>query len=110
MSIFLPHAFEYNLEKTEPEVARLLFPLAGAEEFGQTPAGHRARRTIEIIRSLRQNLFELCGLPRTLKEAGVAKEKLESIAQTAVNDGSLTFNPVEVDYNDALLLLKEAYE
>ncbi len=110
MSIFLPYAFEYNLEKTQPDIARLLFPLGGAEEFGRTPAGHRARRTIEIIRSLRQNLFELCGLPRTLKEAGVAKEKLESIAQTAVNDGSLTFNPVEVDYNDALLLLKEAYE
>ncbi len=110
MSIFLPYAFEYNLEKTEPGVARLLFPLAGAEEYSRTPAGHRARRTIEIIRALRQTLFELCGLPRTLKEAGVPNDKLESIAQTAVNDGSLTFNPVEVDYNDALLVLREAYE
>jgi alcohol dehydrogenase len=88
----------------------LLLPLAGTEEFGRTPPGHRARRTIEIIRSLRQTLFEFCGLPRTLKEAEVAYDKLESIAQTAVNDGSLTFNPVEVDYNDALLLLREAYE
>jgi alcohol dehydrogenase class IV len=45
-----------------------------------------------------------------LKEAGVPRDKLEIIAQKATNDGSLTFNPVEADCEDALLLLKEAYE
>jgi hypothetical protein len=110
MSIFLPYAFEYNLEKTEPDVARLLLPFGGSEEYARTPADQRARRTIELIKALRQTLFEVCALPRTLKEAGVAREQLETIARKATDDGSLTFNPVEVDYNDALLLLKEAYE
>ena len=110
MSIFLPYVFEYNLEKTEPDVARLLLPFGGSEEYVKTPAGHRARRTIELIRAIRQRLFELCAFPRTLKEAGVSRDKLEIIAQKATNDGSLTFNPVEADYKDALLLLKEAYE
>jgi alcohol dehydrogenase len=110
MSIFLPYAFEYNLEKTEPDVARLLLPFGGSEEYARTPAGQRARRTIELIKALRQTLFEVCALPRTLKEAGVAREQLETIARKATDDGSLTFNPVEVDYSDALLLLKEAYE
>jgi len=110
MAIFLPYVFEYNLEKTEPDVARLLLPFGGFEEYVKTPAGHRARRTIELIRALRQKLFELCAFPRTLKEAGVSRDKLEIIAQKATNDGSLTFNPVEADCADALLLLKEAYE
>jgi alcohol dehydrogenase len=110
MSIFLPYVFEYNLEKTEPDVARLLLPFGGSEEYVKTPTGHRARRTIELIRALRQKLFELCAFPRTLKEAGVSRDKLEIIAQKATNDGSLTFNPVEADCEDALLLLKEAYE
>ena len=110
MSIFLPYVFEYNLEKTEPDVARLLLAFGGSEEYVKTPAAYRARRTIELIRALREKLFELCALPRTLKEAGVPRDKLEIIAQKATNDGSLTFNPVEADYQDALLLLKEAYE
>jgi alcohol dehydrogenase len=110
MSIFLPYAFEYNLEKTEPDVARLLLPFGGAEEYTRTPATQRARRTIELIKAFRETLFELCALPRTLKEAGVLKEQMETIARKAIDDGSLTFNPVEVDYSDALLLLKEAYE
>jgi alcohol dehydrogenase len=57
MSIFLPYVFEYNLEKTEPDVARLLLPFGGSEEYVKTPPGHRARRTIELIRALRQKLF-----------------------------------------------------
>lgn len=110
MSIFLPHAFEYNMEKTSPDLARLLLPVGGPEEYANSPPAHRARRTIEIIKALRQELYDLCKLPRTLKEAGVPKDKLEEIARAAINDGSLTFNPVEVDYEDAMLLLKEAYE
>lgn len=110
MSIFLPYVFEYNLEKTESDVARLLLPFGGSEEYVRTPAGHRARRTIELIQGLREKLYTLCALPRTLKEAGVSRDKLEIIAQKATNDGSLTFNPVEADRQDVLLLLREAYE
>jgi alcohol dehydrogenase len=109
MSIFLPYAFEYNMEKTGPDVSRLLLPLGGSEEYANTPPAHRARRTVELIRALKKTLHDLCGLPRTLKEAGVPENKLEAIARTAIDDGSLTFNPVEVEYDDALLLLKEAY-
>ena len=109
MSIFLPYAFEYNMEKTEPDLARLLLPMGGADAYAGTPAPHRARRTIELIKALKQTLHDLCGLPRTLKEAGVPMNRLEDIARAAVNDGSLTFNPVEVDYDDALLILREAY-
>ncbi|MBN2033514.1 MAG: iron-containing alcohol dehydrogenase [Deltaproteobacteria bacterium] len=110
MSIFLPYVFDYNMEKTAPDLARLLLPFGGPEEYANTPPAHRARRTIELIRALRQSLYDLCQLPRTLKEAEVSRDKLEAIARTAINDGSLTFNPVEVTYDDALLLLREAYD
>jgi alcohol dehydrogenase class IV len=32
------------------------------------------------------------------------------MAQTALNDGALTYNPREVDYDDALRLLEGAYD
>ncbi len=109
MSIFLPFGLSYNLEKTAPMVAELLLPLGGAEEYVKVDPERRAARTIVIVRRLQQMLFNLCGLPRTLKEAGVPREKLQEIAQTAINDGSLNFNPVEVDLNDAMRVLEEAY-
>lgn len=110
MSIFLPHGLEYNLAKTAPMVAELLLPLGGEAEYAKVDADKRAARTIVLVRKFQQTLHDLCGLPRTLKEAGVPKNKLQDIAETAINDGSLNFNPEEVDANDALTLLKEAYD
>ncbi|HQP09485.1 MAG TPA: hypothetical protein PLY85_10745 [Anaerolineaceae bacterium] len=46
----------------------------------------------------------------TLKEAGVAREKLPDIAHAALNDGASTYNVIEVDYKDTLGLLEKAYE
>ena len=61
-----------------------------------------------IVQNLEDD--ELTQLPRTLKEAGVAREKLTEIAKTALGDASIIFNPEELDYKDALRVLNEAYE
>jgi alcohol dehydrogenase len=51
----------------------------------------------------------LCGLPNTLRETGVTEDKLEAIAKTAVNDGTVAMNPEDVTVPDALALLKKAF-
>lgn len=109
MSIFLPFGLEYNLNKTRPFVGELLLPLGGQEEFVKTAENNRAEKTIALIRRLQQNLYDICGLPRSLKEAGVSETMLDPIARHAINDGSLIFNPEELDYDDALAILKKAY-
>ena len=109
MSIFLPFGLEYNLTKTRPFVSQLLLPFGGPEEFVKTDKNSRAERTIELVRKYQKTLYELCGLPRSLKEAEISDTMLEPIAQRAINDGSLIFNPEELDYNDALAVLKKAY-
>lgn len=109
MSIFLPFGLEYNLNKTRPFVSELLLPFGGQEEFVRTDKNRRAERTIELVKRFKQALHELCGFPRSLKEAGVSETMLEPVARHALNDGSLIFNPEELDYNDALAVLKKAY-
>jgi len=84
-------------------------PLAGDEVFASIPYSDRARKSIETIRNLSKTLSNLCGLPVSLKEAGVEESQLEEIARTAINDGSLVFNPEEVEFDDALGILKAAY-
>jgi alcohol dehydrogenase len=110
MSIFLPFGLEYNLNRTRPFVSQLLLAFGGQEEFVKTDKNKQAERTILLVRKYQQTLYELCGLPRSLKEAGVSKTLLEPIAQRTINNGSLIFNPEELDYNDALDVLNKAYQ
>jgi len=63
MSIFCPMLSSITWKRQSLNVARLLFPLAGAEEFCRTPPATGRAAPLEVIRSLRQTLFELCGFP-----------------------------------------------
>ena len=110
MSIFLPHVLEYNMATVGEMIGELLLFAGGEEEYAKTPTEQRATRTIEIIKNLQSDLQEACSLPTTLKEAGVEKDQLGLIAKTAINDPSITFNPEEMEYNDALKILEKAYE
>ena len=110
MSIFLPHALEYNLEVSRNEIAELLLPLAGAERYAQVSANQRAESAIDMIREMRDQLYQYCQLPRTLQESGkVQKDQFESIARAALNDGSVIFNAKDVDFDDAMRLLEKAW-
>jgi len=109
MAIILPVVMEYNFDKSSHYYAELLLPLAGDEVFAKTPASDRARRSIETIRDLNATLNRLCGLPVSLKEAGVEENQFEEIARTAIGDGSLIFNPEEVEFEDALEIVRKAY-
>jgi alcohol dehydrogenase len=70
MNIYLPVGLEYNKAKTGHQIGELLMPLGGPEEYAATPVDKRADRVIAIIRAMKDELYEICKLPRTLKEAG----------------------------------------
>ncbi|MBF0303432.1 MAG: iron-containing alcohol dehydrogenase [Desulfamplus sp.] len=110
MNIFLPFGLEYNLPKCRENIGKLLLPIAGAEIYARTPESRRAEQTINYIVELRKALNDLCGLPINLKQAGVTEDKLSEIAQAAINDPSIIMNPREMDVNDALAILKKAFE
>jgi len=109
MAIFLPFGLEYNLDARPDAIANLLLPLGGEEAFASTPREERAEKTVAMVRRLQRELHALCGLPLTLQEAGVPRDKLGHIARSAINDPSLIFNPEDMDYDDALAILKRAY-
>jgi alcohol dehydrogenase len=110
MSIFLPHGLRYNLSACRETLSELLLPLSGLEVTANTPPEARAERVIDGVEALKEDLFHLAGLPRTLKEAGVARDQFQEIAQLAINDGSALMNPVELGLKDALDLLEAAYD
>ena len=110
MNLFLPYVLEYNQEFIAPRLGELLLAIGGAEMYAATPSEARAGRTIEVVRQLRDAIYQRSKLPRTLKESGkVTRDQLSQIAEMAVNDGSILFNPKEADVGDLLALLNHAW-
>lgn len=110
MSIFLPVGLAFNMSKCEDRIGELLLPLAGADVQTVTPPAQRAAKTIEEVKCPKNDLFDLCGLPRTLKEAGVDMQLKEAVAALAVNDGSTLMNPREITLDTAWGMFDQAYE
>lgn len=110
MSLYLPYVLEYNLDTNGEKIGELLLHLAGPDVYAATPANQRAQRAIQFIRDLRDTLFERTKLPRTLKETGkVEKSQLDTIADKAIDDGSIIFNPKEADRADLKAILEKAW-
>ena len=110
MNLFLPYVLEYNKEINGDKIADLLLPLAGADIYAQTPAHLRADKTIAIILAIRDRLFTITKLPRTLSETGKLTEaQLDDVAEKALNDGSIIYNPKEATLEDLKSILKKAW-
>jgi alcohol dehydrogenase len=110
MSVFLPYVLEFNLDVRREAIGELLLPLAGAEVYARTPVAERAEASIARIRKLRDELYRLAELPRTLVETGqVKREDLPRIADLSVDDAALAMNPKDVSRAEALAVLERAF-
>lgn len=119
MSVLLPYGLEYNVHKVEHFIAELLLPLAGSDIYTRTPKHLRAERVVTFIRQLNQDLHDATEGRHTrffrelFDRNGnhmVTKEKFPDIARTALGDGSLFYNPEDMDYDDMLMVMEAAWE
>ena len=110
MNIFLPYGLEFNISEVKDIIAELLLPLAGPGVYAETPKDLRAEKTVECIRKFKDQLYELTKLSRTLEEASVKESDLEAVAQRAIKDAAVYFNPKKITYEDALSLLEKAFQ
>ncbi len=105
-AILLPFGMEYNLETRGAAIDELTPLLCGGVSVGDAERAHAA---VQAVRDLNSKLNGICGLPIRLRDAGVAEDKLETIARVAVDDGSLVYNPDNVTCEDALGILRRAF-
>ncbi len=106
-SIFLPWGMEYNLPVCADKYAEIA-NLLGVKTAGLSGEA-AARKGIEAILRLREELYQACGLAFRLREVGVAENQLDAIAEGAVNDGTSFYNPRDVVKEDVLEAVKKAY-
>ena len=70
-----------------------------------------ALAAVEKIRTLNRQLAHLTKMPLNLKEAGISDNlaKLEQVATTAMEDGSMLYNPVEPERDDVIAIVRKVY-
>jgi alcohol dehydrogenase len=119
MAILLPYGLEYNMHRNGHLTAELLLPLAGINVYAATSKNQRTDTVIALIRRMNQDLHDATGgrharfFKEVLDKEGkqmVPREKLPDVAKTALSDGSLFYNPEDVDYNDFSMVLEAAWE
>jgi alcohol dehydrogenase len=106
-AILLPHVLEYNIDKVPQYIAEISGMLGGSIDYLEDR--EQAMTTISLVKNLLDRLNKASGLPIRLRDAGVTEDKLPAIAQAAINDGALIFNPADMTLDEALALLKKAY-
>ncbi len=110
MNLFLPYVLEYNNDVNGDKISELLLHLSGADVYAQTPAHLRAEKTILGILAMRDRLYALTKLPRNLREtAKVSEAQLDEVAEKALNDGSIIYNPKEANLEELKTILKKAW-
>jgi alcohol dehydrogenase len=119
MSIYLPYGMEYNLHKVGDLIGELLYPLAGPGAYAATRPADRVGAAIAFVRGLNEELKKATGgrhataLRDVVDSSGrqlIPRDMLSVIARTSLGDGPRVWNPEELSYDDAMMVLEAAWE
>lgn len=103
-ALFLPYVMEFNL----PECLEVYMEIARALGIkrGSLKKEEYAKKAIERIRSLVEEL----SLPGRLRDLGVKREDLVLMAEEALGDGCIVYNPrFAMDTKEIMKVLETAY-
>jgi len=103
-SIVLPHCMRFNLEECADRYA-LIARVLGLDVKGMSDmeAGTAA---IEAVAAFTKKL----GVPQRLRDVGVPEDGLQEVAELAMGDGCVVYNPALIYESDQLLgVLKDAW-
>ncbi|MCT9826639.1 iron-containing alcohol dehydrogenase [Pseudomonas veronii] len=104
-ALVLPHVLRFNLPEATADYAELALPLLGARLQTADRHGHAEQLVSELAQ-----LSARCGLPSTLREAGVPRESLGQLAKDAMQQQRLLVNnPRTVSEADALAIYEASY-
>jgi alcohol dehydrogenase len=83
MGLLLPYVMGFGARHRGWQIAELLLPMAGIDTFTRTPTRQRTYKTLEVLCSMVNGWFDITQgqFPRTLAEAGFAKDELATLAE-----------------------------
>ena len=88
--------------------ARMLGNLAFIDDWFRKQS---ALTAVKKIRTLNCQLAHLTGMPLNLKDAGISDDlgRLDQVADTAMEDGAMLYNPIEPERDAVMRIVKTLY-
>lgn len=121
-AIFLPHGLEFNIEAVSHRYAEVWNYLCNSFSRNGTSAdpqisakfilGADEQESASLLVKAIRNLLDECALPKKLREAGVpelSQTDMQDLAETALTDPAIMFNPKEASPDDMINIIKGAY-
>lgn len=102
-ALLLPHVLKFNGEVC-PDLYRNMGAAFGLD-LSNTTDEEAVDKVVEAVRELSLSL----GIPQTLKEIGVSKEMIPTLAKQAINDACTHGNPREVTVDDIINIYNAAF-
>lgn len=102
-ALLLPHVLKFNGEVC-PDLYRNMGAAFGLD-MSNTTDEEAVDKVVEAVRELSLSL----GIPQTLKEIGVSKEMIPTLAKQAINDACTPGNPREVTVDDIINIYNAAF-
>ncbi len=120
-AIFLPFGMEYNIDMVAHRYAQIWRYLCTAIAACPSADQHLSDKFVhvaddreaaaQLVKAVR-DLLSQCSLPARLRDAAVPElnaEALEELAETAMTDPAIMFNPKEADSEALISIIKGAY-
>jgi alcohol dehydrogenase len=104
-AILLPYVMEYNLPQVPEEMAAISAAL-GEDVDRSKPARTEATKAVRAVRRLAADVR----IPETLEETAAERDAIPTLAEQAIDDGSLTGNPRITDADDLATILERAFD
>ena len=104
MAMCLPHVLRDYPDQDRHDLSALLHPLARDDEFARTPIAKRTDAALAVLGRFLDDLHKALGngLPRTLREAGIPRYRMDDILEAlgTDRDGPLLCTVVERIWGD----------
>ena len=103
-SIVLPHSMRFNMEEAADRYALI------ARTMGLDTKGKSDEEAAEMAIVAIEEMSKKMGIPQRLRDAGVPESGLIEIAELALSDGAIVYNPRLIMEADEIMgVLKAAY-
>lgn len=120
-AIFLPFGMEFNIEESPLRYAQIWSCLCNAFTNANGGNRHLSAKFIDgssegesanLLVTTVKDLIEQCSLPTRLRDVGVPElneQDLHMLADMAITDPAIMFNPREATHEDLINIIKGAY-
>jgi alcohol dehydrogenase len=109
VGLLLPYGLEYNKDVSKDNYSILFDYFNKDNDLVNLNTVEKGEIFTKYVNNFTENMLLKVNLPIKLKELGIKEDSFDNIADKALSDGSIIFNPKPVFKKDIIEILEKAY-